>query len=170
MPVIFLNYFFFFTYPPLFSSPKWSELLPKARQSCRNDKEETNRRRTVKYPSKESQCLNFHCKIDSTLTYSEEKLYFSFLNIYLFMTVPSPSFPACSAAPPCRILVRTLSPSAGGCPAAALPIPPGLLPIPTGAALEPSNDKEHQHPIYFHLPLVIVWVMVMVELRLTDAC
>ena len=65
------------------------------------------------------------------------------------MTIPSPSFPACSAAPPCRILVRTLSPSAGGCPAAALPIPPGLLPIPTGAALEPSNDKEHQHPTYF---------------------
>lgn len=49
----------------------------------------------------------------------------------------SPSFPACSAAPPCRILVRTLSPSAGTCPAAALPMPPGLLPMPTGAALEP---------------------------------
>lgn len=58
------------------------------------------------------------------------------------MTVPSPSFPACSAAPPCRILVRTFSPSAGGCPAAALPIATGLLPIPTGA-LDPANNKHH---------------------------
>lgn len=57
------------------------------------------------------------------------------------MRVPSPSFPACSAAPPCSILVRTFSPSAGAWPAAALPIPPGLLPIPTGAALEPANNN-----------------------------
>lgn len=58
------------------------------------------------------------------------------------MNLPSPSFPACSAAPPCRILVRTFSPSGGACPAAALPIPPALLPMPTGAALEPSRKTK----------------------------
>lgn len=49
--------------------------------------------------------------------------------------VPSPSLPACSAAPPGRILDNMLSPSIPGCPAAALPIPPGL-----GAALEPGPE------------------------------
>lgn len=62
------------------------------------------------------------------------------------MSLPSPSFPACSAAPPGRILLRTFSPSAGACGAAALPIPPALLPIPTGAALEPVRDGQ-KHPI-----------------------
>lgn len=50
------------------------------------------------------------------------------------LVVPSPSLPACSAAPPGRILDNMLSPSMPGWPAAALPIPPGL-----GAALEPAQ-------------------------------
>ena len=49
----------------------------------------------------------------------------------LVFLLPSPSFPACSAAAPGRILER-MSPSAPGRPAAALPMPPGL-----GPALEP---------------------------------
>lgn len=69
------------------------------------------------------------------------------------MALPSPSFPACSAAPPCRILVRTFSPSAGACPGAALPIPAGLLPIPTGAALEPAKKQEQslQHLVIYYV-------------------
>lgn len=46
--------------------------------------------------------------------------------------IASPSFPACSAAPPGRILENILSPSIPVGPAAALPMPPGR-----GAALEP---------------------------------
>lgn len=53
--------------------------------------------------------------------------------------VPSPSFPACSAAPPGRILENMLSPSMPGWPAAALPIPPGL-----GAALEPAQKNRRE--------------------------
>lgn len=58
----------------------------------------------------------------------------------LVVVVPSPSFPACSAAPPGRILDNMLSPSMPGWPAAALPIPPGL-----GAALEPGQRKKEKH-------------------------
>lgn len=50
------------------------------------------------------------------------------------LALPSPSLPACSAAPPGRILENMPSPSMPGGPAAALPIPPGL-----GAALEPGQ-------------------------------
>lgn len=57
----------------------------------------------------------------------------------LVVVVPSPSFPACSAAPPGRILENMLSPSMPGWPAAALPIPPGL-----GAALEPGQGKKRE--------------------------
>lgn len=64
------------------------------------------------------------------------------MKIKCFMNLPSPSFPACSAAPPCRILVRTFSPSGGACPAAALLIPPALLPMLTGAAFEPSGKTK----------------------------
>lgn len=53
--------------------------------------------------------------------------------------LPSPSLPACSAAPPGRILDNTLSPSMPGWPAAALPIPPGL-----GAALEPGHKNRER--------------------------
>lgn len=55
------------------------------------------------------------------------------------LVVPSPSLPACSAAPPGRILDIMLSPSMPGWPAAALPIPPGL-----GAALEPWQGREEK--------------------------
>lgn len=58
----------------------------------------------------------------------------------LVSVVPSPSFPACSAAPPGRILDNTLSPSMPGWPAAALPIPPGL-----GAALEPGQRRKEKY-------------------------
>lgn len=51
----------------------------------------------------------------------------------LCVSAPSPSLPACSAAPPGRIFENMPSPSMPGWPAAALPIPPGL-----GAALEPG--------------------------------
>lgn len=64
------------------------------------------------------------------------------MKIKWFRNLPSPSFPACSAAPPCRILVRTFSPSGGAGPAAALPMPPALLPMPTGTALEPSGKTD----------------------------
>lgn len=50
--------------------------------------------------------------------------------------VPSPSLPACSAAPPGRILDNTLSPSMPGGPPAALPIPPSL-----GGALDPGQKN-----------------------------
>lgn len=53
--------------------------------------------------------------------------------------LPSPSLPACSAAPPGRILDNMLSPSMPGWPAAALPIPPGL-----GAALEPGQKNREE--------------------------
>lgn len=53
--------------------------------------------------------------------------------------VPSPSLPACSAAPPGRILDSMPSPSMPGCPAAALPIPPGR-----GAALEPGPKNREK--------------------------
>lgn len=59
----------------------------------------------------------------------------TFRLLMIHSSIPSPIFPACSAAPPCRIFVRTVSPSAGCC--AALPIPPGR-----GAAFEPEKNKE----------------------------
>lgn len=60
-------------------------------------------------------------------------LWFSHWECHVLL-LPSPSFPACSAAPPGRILENTLSPSMPGWPAAALPIPPGL-----GTALDPGE-------------------------------
>lgn len=84
------------------------------------------------------------------------------------MTLPSPSFPACSAAPPCRILVRTFSPSGGACPAAALPIPPALLPMPTGAALEPSDKtKMIYHDMQHFTGLSSGWCQLGVDVAWT---
>lgn len=71
-----------------------------------------------------------------------------FLNLNLlrfYEYLPSPSLPACSAAPPCKIFVSTFSPSAGGCCAAALPMPPALLPIPTAGAFEPLGTTKKQN-------------------------
>lgn len=80
-------------------------------------------------------------------------LFLSQISIYhLFLNVPSPSFPACSAAPPCKIFVRTFSPSAGGCCAAALPMPAALLPIPTAGALEPLVKTKKKHNLCRPMP------------------
>lgn len=153
----------------LFSSPKWSELFSKARQSWENNKGEGKYEKTLKK-------FSF---IKRLIRLDKRNCSYTGLIMFLLSTVPSPSFPACSAAPPCRILVRTFSPSAGAWPAAALPIATGLLPIPTGAALDPAsnnnNKSNHQvccclHVVYgnrgretYRCLLKVVWLFWWAE-------
>ena len=83
---------------------------------------------------------------------------------------PSPSFPACSAAAPGSILVRTFSPSAAAWGGAAPPMPPALLPIPTGA-LEPVRDGHtpRQESVHRGTPLCY-WLGGDRVGGVTDAC